>query len=272
MTGEQAQDQAGRPGSLSLVEDAAGVRVALVDSGVDPSHPWFGAARIDHRRLVRDGAAGGYRAVPDEGGDRSGHGTACAGIIVRMAPRVRLTSVRALGPDGRCSRDALIAALRYCIRERYPVVNLSLGIDVPRRAALKPTDHRPILALYELADAAYTASVLLVASGPNAAAFRTYPGRFKSLVGVGRGTFGDPEMLRSARTADYELLAPGTDVLAPALGGGERRWSGTSFACPFVSAHAARLLAAQPSLSVEAVKVALHGLAARFEQRDRAGP
>lgn len=264
MISAEPQEGAPPPSRVPIVRDGAGVRVALVDSGVDPSHPWFVAAQLDHVRLEPGKGGKGYEAAPDGGGDRSGHGTACAGIITRMAPGVKLTSVRALGPDGRCSRDALIAALRHCVRERYRVVNLSLGIDIPRRSPLKPTDHRPILALYELADAAYTASVLLVASGPNAAAFRTYPGRFKSLIGVGRGAFEDLEQLRTARTADYEILAPGTDVVAPALGGGERRWSGTSFACPFVAAHAARIIAARPELPVDAVKVSLHRLAAEL--------
>ena len=264
MTGRGPEREPSDRHSVPAVDDGGGVRVALVDSGVDPSHPWFADVELRHVRVERDRAGKGYQAVPDGGGDQSGHGTACAGIISRLAPGAVLTSVRALGPDGRGSRDALIAALRYCIRERYRVVNLSLGIDIPRRSPLKPTDHRPILALYELADAAYTAAVLLVASGPNAAAFRTYPGRLKSLIGVGRGAFDDWEQLRTARTADYEILAPGTDILAPALGGGERRWSGTSFACPFVAAHAARIIAARPELTVDGVKVELHRLASRL--------
>ena len=240
-----------------------GVRVALIDSGVDPSHPWLIDASLDHVRLEPLGK--GFAVVPDEGGDGSGHGTACAGIICRMVPGARVTSVRALGSDGRCSRAALFTALQYCVRERFQVVNLSLGIDIPRKASLQPADHRPILSLHELADAAYTVGVVLVASGPNARAFRTYPGRFKALVGVGRGRFEDLDTLATARSADHEILAPGTDVLAPALGGGERRWSGTSFACPFVTAHVARILAARPGLPVEFVKVALHTLAARCE-------
>ncbi len=48
-----------------------------------------------------------------------------------------------------------------------------------------------------------------MAAGPNAAAFRTYPGRFKSLIGVGRGAFEDPEALRSELTLDHEIVAPG---------------------------------------------------------------
>src|SRR5262249_34268987 len=87
---------------------------------------------------------------------------------------------------------------------------------------------------------AYTAGVVLVAAGPNVEALRTYPARFKSLIGVGRGRFADPEGLRSEITADYEIVAPGEEVLAPALGGGERHWTGTSFACPHVAGPAVR--------------------------------
>ena len=108
----------------------------------------------------------------------------------------------------------------------------------------------------------------MVASGPNITSFRTYPGRFKSLVGVGRGAFTDSEALRREITDDYEILAPGNDVLAPALGGGERRWTGTSFACPHVAAHLARLRATRPGLSIEALKTALHALAEAQKPRE----
>jgi subtilisin family serine protease len=238
---------------------ASGVTVAIIDSGVEGEHPWLAKANLRHLHVDRKGDM--FVVVPGETGDVSGHGTACAGIIHRMAPAAEIVSVRALSPEGRCSRDGLVAALRHCVRERFHVVNLSLGIDVPRGAPLRPTDYKSIVDLYETADAAYTAGVVLVASGPNIASFRTYPGRFKSLVGVGRGSFADSEGLRREITDDYEILAPGNEVLAPALGGGERRWTGTSFACPHVAAHIARLRAARPGMSVEAIKTALHALA-----------
>jgi subtilisin family serine protease len=245
---------------VPLDREGKGVRVAIVDSGVDASHPWLERASIKHVAVDRQGET--FTVVPSEPLDRSGHGTACAGIIHRMAPLAELTSVCALGADGRCARDGLIAALRYCVRERFSVVNLSLGIDIPRGAPLRPTDYKSLVELYEIADAAYTAQVVLVASGPNVAGFRTYPGRVKSLIGVGRGSFDDPEALKSHITIDYEIIAPGNDVLAPALGGGERRWTGTSFACPHVTAHVARIRAAQPDLTIESVKAALRELAA----------
>ena len=238
---------------------ARGTTIAIIDSGVEGTHPWLVNATIRHLQVEKRGDS--WVVVPAEAGDLSGHGTACAGIIHRMAPAAEIVSIRALSPEGRCSRDGLVAALRHAVHERFSVVNLSLGIDVPRSAPLRPTDYKSIVDLYETADAAYTAGVVLVASGPNIASFRTYPGRFKSLVGVGRGAFTDSESLRREVTDDYEILAPGNDVLAPALGGGERRWTGTSFACPHVAAHLARLRATRPDLSVEALKTALHALA-----------
>ncbi|MEZ4298808.1 MAG: S8 family serine peptidase [Polyangiaceae bacterium] len=255
--------------AVPIDRSGKGVRVAVVDSGVDPMHPWLDGAKLAHFAVERKGEM--WTLQPSDAGDQSGHGTACAGIIHRMAPEAELVSVRAFGPDGRCSRDGLLAALRFCVRERFGVVNLSLGIDFPRGAPLRPNDYKSIVELYEVADAAHTAQVVLVASGPNAASYRTYPGKFKSLIGVGRGAFHDPEALRSEITLDYEILAPGNDVLGPALPAGERHWTGTSFAAPHVTAHVARLRAARPGLSVDAVKTALHELAAAWERASATG-
>jgi len=246
---------------VPIERDARGTTVAIIDSGVESDHPWLTAARIHHREVVRRGELFAVNSAAP--GDVSGHGTACAGIIHRMAPAAEIVSIRALGPDGRCARDGLVAALRYAVRERFQVVNLSLGIDIPRSAPLRPADYKSIVDLYEAADAAYTAGVVLVAAGPNISSFRTYPGKFKSLIGVGRGVFTDSDGLMSHLTDDYEILAPGNDVVAPALGGGERRWTGTSFACPHVAAHVARIRAARPGLTIEAIKAALHELAYR---------
>jgi len=244
------------------------VNVALVDSGVDVSHPSLERSKIRSLHVVRQGE--GYAVHPEEPIDRSGHGTACAGIIQRLAPFAVITSVCVLSNEGRCSRDGLLAALRHCVREGFDVVNLSLGIDVPKGAPLRPTDYKSIIELYEIADLAYTAGVVLVAAGPNASAFRTYPGRFKSLIGVGRASSDDPEYLQTEITVDYEILAPGNDVLAPALGGGERRWTGTSFAAPHVTAHVARLRAERPRMTIQEIKASLHALAAKRLERDLA--
>lgn len=241
-------------------------RVAVVDSGVDGSHPAFASARLEFYGVEPKGP--GLTVAKVESGDASGHGTACAGIIHRVAPEAEIVSVRALGPDGRGSRDALVAALRFCVREAFHVVNLSLGIDMPKTAPVRPTDARSILDLYEVADEAFLSNVVLVAAGPNVATMRTYPGKAKSLIGVGRGAFSDPERLELSMTADYELVAAGLDVVAPALGGGERKWTGTSFACPHVAAHAARVVARLGTSSPLQVRNELHVLGRSYVSKE----
>jgi subtilisin family serine protease len=215
------------------------VRVAIVDSGVDTSHPAFAGRDVPTFGVAPKGP--GLTVEPCAPGDGSGHGTACAGIVLRVCPEVELVSVRALGPDGRGSRDALVAALRFCVREGFEVVNLSLGVDMPKNAPPRPTDHKSLLDFYEVADEAFVKGVVFVAAGPNVATMRTYPSKAKSLIGVGRGAWADPERVELSLTLDFEVLAAGMDVVAPLAGGGERKWSGTSFACPHVAGHVARI-------------------------------
>lgn len=241
----------------------SGVRVAIIDSGVDASHPAFAGKTV--RSFSVEPKGPGLTVQPCEPLDGSGHGTACAGIVLRLAPDAEIVSVRALSPEGRGSRDALLMALRFCVKEGIPVVNLSLGVDLPKTAPVRPTDTKTLLDLYEVADEAFAKGVVLVAAGPNNASFRTYPSKAKSLIGVGRGAFADPERLELSLTADYEIVAAGLDVPAPALGGGERKWSGTSFACPHVAGHAARIVAELGSSEVLRVRGALHARALKAE-------
>ncbi len=244
------------------------VRVAIVDSGVDSAHEAFRDATV--RAFAVQPKGPGFTVVPSEPGDASGHGTACAGIVHRLAPFAEIVSVRALGPDGRGSRDALVMALRFCVKERIEIVNLSLGIDLPKNQPIRPTDTKSILDLYELADEAFVSGVVLVAAGPNVATLRTYPGKAKSLIGVGRGAFDDPERLESLLTSEHEIVAAGVDVSAPSAGGGERKWTGTSFACPHVAGHAARIVARSGKADPLWVRAELHRAANRFKPEELA--
>ena len=105
-----------------------GVRVCIIDSGIDGTHPAVGG--VNKAVCV---AAGGGRRVDDvhedTEGDLFGHGTACAGIIRALAPDCEIHSVRTLG-RGLTGRGAvLLAGLRWAIDEGYDVINLSLSMS-----------------------------------------------------------------------------------------------------------------------------------------------
>src|SRR5262249_18355160 len=91
--------------------DGAGVRVAIVDSGVEGGHPAIGAALRASVRVELDGEEAGM--VDDEPVDAVGHGTACAGIVHALAPDAQLLSVRVLGADNRGKGIAFAAGLEW---------------------------------------------------------------------------------------------------------------------------------------------------------------
>ena len=75
----------------------AGVKVAIIDSGVEDPHPVVAGRLVQSVAVeIVDEEA---QVVPDEPIDMYGHGTACAGIVVGLAPEVEVYSVRVLGAD-----------------------------------------------------------------------------------------------------------------------------------------------------------------------------
>ena len=102
-----------------------GVRVCILDSGVDPSHPRVG----DLESAVAISVAGDDEIVAEEDteGDVSGHGTACAGIVRQLAPEASISSVRVLGANFTGSGNVLLGGLRYAIEQGFDVINMSLS-------------------------------------------------------------------------------------------------------------------------------------------------
>lgn len=96
------------------------IRVAVIDSGVNASHPHIGPV------------AGGY--PKDDFLDRLGHGTAVMAAIQAKAPGAEYFAVRVFGRELRSNIDALIEAIAWSIEQRIDVVNLSLGTANPVHA------------------------------------------------------------------------------------------------------------------------------------------
>ena len=133
------------PGALSLEDlspqwawggaSGEGVRVAVVDSGIDAGHPDLEGSVDSGGVSVSLDGAGEAVLTPGPHQDAFGHGTACAGIIHRLAPRARITSVKVLGPGLAGKATAFLAGLGWAVEQGFDVINLSLGTTAARLGA-----------------------------------------------------------------------------------------------------------------------------------------
>jgi subtilisin len=225
-----------------------GIRVCVVDSGIEEGHPLVGPV------------AGSFAVVTEEtglmvretgAGDCCGHGTACASIIRRAAPDCEVTSIRILGERLSATGDVLLAALRWAIRQRFDVINLSLSTTRARYAA----------ELRSLADEAYFGRAVIVASAHNAQV-ESFPWRFSSVISVGSHREDDPDLYLYNPQPPVEFFAPGQNVEVAWRDGTTIRSSGNSYATPFISGLCARVLSKHRRLTLFQLKNALYLTAA----------
>lgn len=232
-----------------------GVSVAVIDSGIDTEHPDLRGrvadsveARIENKKVVFD---------PSTSGDSAGHGTACAGIIARIAPGAEIYSIKVLGAGGLGDGHAFLAGLEYAVKNHYRVINLSLGTTKPQFFA----------PLHDLLDRAYLAGCVVVAAANNLP-HPSFPSVFSSsLISVIKSDESDPLNFGFRYGEVIELTAPGVNVRTPWPGGGYRDLTGNSFACPHISATIALLLEKYPDLTPFQVKSALYAIANENQNR-----
>lgn len=222
-----------------------GVRVCVVDSGVEHDHPLVGG--IERAVVVSEAGEGGVVVEDDNEGDLCGHGTACASIIRALAPDCRLSSVRVLGAGFTGSGSALLQGLRWAIGEGHDVINLSLSTTKRDFADI----------LHELADRAYFQRTMLVASAHNMPV-ESYPWRFASVLSVGSHEQDDALDYFYNPAPPVEFFARGVDVEVGWLGGGRIRSTGNSLATPHMAAICALVLGKHPELTPFQLKSVLY--------------
>lgn len=205
-----------------------GIRVGIVDTGCDLSHPEFAGRIQASKDFTGKGSAQ----------DGHGHGTHVSGIVaaakdgkgvVGCAPKAELVIAKVLGDDGSGDDEQVAAGVRFCVQAGCDVINMSLGGPMPDE-----TIHRAI-------QDAVTAGVVVVCaagnSGGDPASQDTvnYPARFEESIAVAAVDDRETRARFSSVGREVECCAPGVEVISAYPGGTYFRMSGTSMAAPHVS-------------------------------------
>jgi subtilisin family serine protease len=235
--------------------DGAGIRVGVVDSGIDHDNPRAAGPHVDGVVLSWDAERLEVVTEPGPHEDLYGHGTACAGIIRRAAPQCELVSARVLGSKLSGKGEVFAAGLRWAIQNDLRVVNLSLSSSKADLVAL----------FHEVADEASHAGVVLVCAMNNVFA-RTYPSEFSSVISVAACAGDDPFVLLANPNPPADFAAPGLDLDVAWMDGGSITATGNSFAAPHVAGLAARLLSKHPYLTPYEVKAVLRTVASNVSE------
>ena len=237
-----------------------GVSVVIVDSGVESSHPDLDGTEISgviieerFERIVKKDY---------DGIDVAGHGTACAGLVLRMAPKAKIVSCRILNRSIESTSRALLEAFHWITQQlEIGVVNLSLG-----------TPNKEFgLEIARYVDLLYSRGIPVVAARgyedqPD------YPSAFGSPVSVTAEPFDDENRL-SYRPGDVvEFGAKGYALDVPWIGGKRSRVDGSSFAAPLVAGRIARWKSLNKELKVWEIKTLLVHQAKEIPLPDLSSP
>jgi subtilisin family serine protease len=230
---EKLSELAARGGSLEPVE------VAVLDSGVDATHPDLAGRVVEAMHFRPEGEeVVRTEVVAGSNNDTYGHGTGVASIIARVAPNARLYDLRVLEPGNKGVAACVIAGLRYAIERKWRVINLSLAVAEKFGQQLLP-----------LCERAYFQNQILVASKRNFPFPDVgFPAAYASAIGVEIGRFDSPFKIVFNPEENIEFTALGENITIANVGGGYTTKSGTSFATPMVSAFCAMLVGLYPGL------------------------
>ena len=235
------------PPFADTTDGARAVTVAVVDSGIHPTHPHVG------------GVVGGVCLAGGEDGttasddfvDRLGHGTAVAAAIREKAPHAELLAVRVFDRALATSAEVLARGIVWAADHGARVINLSLGTPNTERASV-----------LRAAVGHATGRGALVVSARELNGVRWLPGSFAEVIGVSLDWECDRDAI-TARVAsgsrELTLAASGYPRPIPGVPP-ERNLSGVSFAVANASGFLARLLSSRADIATpDDVRQALLG-------------
>ena len=250
----------------SLTEGDPRVVVAVVDTGVDCSHPdlagrcWVNEDEIpgngvddDHNGYVDDHAGWNFVVENGDTQDVHHHGTHVAGIlaadinngegIAGIAGKTTIMPLVVFAPNGTGTYYDLIRAILYAVDNGARVINLSLGATTYSRGEA-----------LAVAYAHRKGAVLVAAAGNNGFDRVFYPAAHPQVIGVAATDSNDNIAWFSNHGSYVSVAAPGVSIISTIPGGRYGILCGTSMATPHVSGLAALILARNPTLSPDEVR------------------
>lgn len=206
-----------------------GVKVAVLDTGIDMDHPDFVNAIVDSKDFTGDGIE-----------DKNGHGTHCAGIVgarwnnigfVGVAPKSALMIGKVLNNEGKGDDEWIANGIYWAVDNGADIISLSLG------------GAESSVELYNAVQYALFHGVYVICAAGNAGALTSnnidYPGRYGGVITVAsHDQYGRPSGF-SSRGGEVDFMAPGDHIWSTYKNGGYAELSGTSMATPFIAGLAA---------------------------------
>ncbi len=235
----------------------SGVRVAILDTGIDLKHP-------DLKANIK----GGYNALNPRRAptDGNGHGTHVAGTVAALlngqgviggAPEAHLYAVKVLGDSGWGWISDIIEGIDWSVRNGMQVLNMSFGSTSPSQA------------LQDAVARAYQAGVVMVAAAGNSGCSGdtvNYPARYPETIAVAATDQADAITSWSSCGPEVDLSAPGNQILSTYKKGTYATLSGTSMAAPHVTATAALVISRWGPLSPDQMRAHLMATADSIPQ------
>ncbi len=267
--------------------NGAGVRVAVLDTGVDTAHVDLATSVVSQHCFNRNGGClPNSSTESDNAQDQNGHGAHVAGIIAGrgqtspqgIAPAAEIVAVRVLGPNGSGFTSDVLAGLDWVVANQaqlnLKVINLSLG-GGSYTGVCDGADANTTLYAAAVTAARQAGITVFAASGNSGQTDALMaPACVSGVMAVGnvydsplaslgwpscsdQNIVADQVACSSNSSSELDLLAPGVLVRSVGLGGGEATKSGTSMSTPHAAAVAALLLQANPNLTVTELETIL---------------